>query len=142
MSAAAAADAPVAKAKPQPKSSGVSAIDEAFAKIRADRQKARDELKGLRKQYKKELGCQIFLFFVFETKKFETRQLCFAFETKQLKRNSSFFVCSPLQEDARRRRLKAKRQNLTQTDVQHIAEMMGMTAAVKADANDAPADEE
>ena len=35
-----------------------------------------------------------------------------------------------LEEDMRRRRLKKKRQNLSQRDVQDIAEMMGMTATV------------
>ena len=35
-----------------------------------------------------------------------------------------------LQEDNRRRRLKKKRQNLSQWDVQDIAEMMGMRATV------------
>ena len=35
-----------------------------------------------------------------------------------------------LQEDARRRRLKKKRQNLSVEDVKHIASMMGLKAEV------------
>ena len=44
----------------------------------------------------------------------------------------------------RRRRLKKKRQNLSQRDVQDIAEMMGMTATVADPAADSttPAPEE
>ena len=40
----------------------------------------------------------------------------------------------------RRRRLKKKRQNLSQRDVKHIAEMMGMTATAAAASDAEPAD--
>ena len=45
------------------------------------------------------------------------------------------------EEDARRRRLKKKRQNLFVEDVQHIAAMMGMKAEVASAGSANPAEE-
>ena len=44
------------KPAPKPRQTGVKEVDEAFGRIRAARKVARDELKALRKQYKKDIG--------------------------------------------------------------------------------------
>ena len=44
------------KAASRRRATGVKEVDEAFERIKAARKVARDELKALRKQYKKDLG--------------------------------------------------------------------------------------
>ena len=50
-------------------------------------------------------------------------------------------MSSSPEEDARRRRLKKKRQNLSVEDVQHIASMMGMKAELTAPESETAAEE-
>ena len=57
MSSASSEAAPKAAAKPR--STGVKEVDDAFDRIRAARKVARDELKALRKQFKKD-GRELF----------------------------------------------------------------------------------
>ena len=54
MSEAAGADAPTPKK--QPRKTGVPEMDAVFDRIRADRAAARDNLKQLRKEFKKDTG--------------------------------------------------------------------------------------